>query len=547
MPWSKWIIALATCGLLLADAPSAPAAGRGGLEEGSRSITLLYFADLHAQLEPHAEFFWHGGRDETATAGGVARIATAVEAIRRERPGRVLFLDAGDTIQGSAAAAWTEGRAVVGPLNALKLDLGIPGNWEVVYGAEVLKRRAAEFRHPLVAANIREVQTGKPLFPPYIIKEVGGVRIGVIGFTDPDVPERQPPSYSKGLTFEGADVLPPLIDRLRTGEDVDVVVLLTHVGLPKSIRLAETLRGVDFVLSGDTHERTYEPIVRGDTWVVEPGSFGSFLGRLDLTVRGGRVVERKWDLMELRADRFAEDEAVKGVVDEALAPLRPRLDVMIGRTESPLMRYNVVETSLDDVLSDALREAAGTEIALSNGFRFSPPMPAGPIHESDLWDWFPITTKLKVGKLTGRQLRAFWEREAEHVFSPDPEKLFGGWLPRPSGMTVRLATHAPTGRRVREIRVGGEPLEDDRTYTLAACEREGDKPDTLCRIPHVKEPRVLGLDAHEAVRRYLARHSPLPAPVGRRVIAEDLPPVVRSQVLTSGSGERKTTNFDATP
>ncbi len=535
MPWSKSIIAVATCGLLLADASSATAASRGP-EDGSRSITLLYIADLHAQLGQHAEFFWHAGKDQTATAGGVTRIASAVEAVRKERPGRVLFMDAGDTIQGSAAAAWTEGRAVVAPLNALKLDLGIPGNWEVVYGAKALEERAREFRHPLVAANIRGAKTGKLLFSPYLVKEVGGVRIGVIGFTDPDVPERQPPSYSKGLAFDGADVLPPLIEELRRQEKVDVVVLLTHVGLPKSIRLAETLKGVDFVFSGDTHERTYEPIVRGKTWVVEPGSFGSFLGRLDLSVRGGQVVERKWNLIELRADRFAEDRAVKQVVDETLAPLRPRLDVVIGRTEAPLMRYNVVETSLDDVLSDALREAAGTEIALSNGFRFSPPKPAGPIHESDLWDWFPITTRLKVGKVTGRQLRAFWEREAEHVFSPDPEKLFGGWLPRPSGMTIRLAAGAPTGRRVREIRVGDEPLEDDRTYTLVACEREGDEPDKLCRIPHVREHRVLGMDAHEAVRRYLAGHSPLPAPQGGRVVAEDLGPPVRSQVLGPEAG-----------
>ncbi len=545
MRWSHRM-AVAAVGLLLAGSTSALGAGRGE-EDGSRSITLLYIADLHAQLEPHAELFWDGGHDETTTAGGLGRIATAVEAIRREQPGRVLFMDAGDTIQGSAAAAWTEGRVVVAPLNALKLDLGIPGNWEVVYGAGALEQRAREFRHPLIAANIRDAATGRRVFPPYLIREVGGVRIGLIGFTDPDVPERQPPSYSKGLIFDGAEVLPPVIDELRHREKVDLVVLLNHVGLPKAIGLAETLPGVDLVLSGDTHERTYQPIVRGKTWVVEPGSFGSFLGRLDLTLRGGKIVDRRWELIELRADRFGEEPAVKKVVDEALAPLRSRLEPVIGRTEVPLMRYNVVETSLDDVLSDALREAAGTEIGLSNGFRFAPPKPAGPIRESDLWDWLPITTRLKVGQVTGRQLRAFWEREAEHVFSRDPKKLFGGWLPRPSGMTVRLVAGAPTGHRIREIRIGGKLVEDDRVYTLAACEREGDEPDKLCRIPHVQAPRVLEIDAHEAVRRYLAKHSPLPAASGGRVVAEDLPPVVRSQVLPSGSGGKIPPNSHPTP
>lgn len=527
----KMTCIISALGLLLAGSAATAQAVDRDPSSGARSVTLAYIADLHAQLEPHAELFWHGGKDELTTAGGVARIAAAVEALRRERHGRVLFMDAGDTIQGSAAAAWTEGRAVLAPVNALKLDLGIPGNWEVVYGAKVLEERAREFRHQLIAANLRFARTKTLVFPPYLVKEVAGVRIGVIGYTDPDVPERQPPSYSKGLAYDGVEVLPPLIEVLRRTEKVDVVVLLTHVGLPKSIRLAETLKGVDFVLSGDTHERTYEPIVRGNAWVVEPGSFGSFLGRLDFTVRDGKIVDRKWALIELRTDRFAEAPEVKRVVEATLAPLRPRLDKVIGRTDVALMRYNVVETSIDDVLSDALREAAGTEIALSNGFRFSPPIIAGPIHESDLWNWYPITTRLKVGKVTGRQLRAFWERETEHVFATDPEKLFGGWLPRPSGMTLRFAAHAPDGHRVREIRVGGAPLEDERVYTLVACEREGDAPDKLCRIPHVREPRVLDLDAHAAVRLYLARHSPLKAPRDKRVVADDLPAVVRSQVL----------------
>jgi sulfur-oxidizing protein SoxB len=103
-------------------------------------------------------------------------------------------------------------------------------------------------------------------------------------------------------------------------------------------------------------------------------------------------------------------------------------------------------------------------------------------------------------------------------------------------MTPRFAAHAPDGRRAREMRVGGEPMECDRVYNVADCEREGDEPDKLCRIPHVRGPRVPGTDAHEAMRCHLARHSPLPAPEGRRVIAEDLPPVVQSDVLTPEPG-----------
>ncbi|MCL5744734.1 MAG: metallophosphoesterase, partial [Acidobacteria bacterium] len=256
-----------------------------------RHITLAYMADLHAQMEPHPELFWHGTR-EIVPAGSLARIAAAVEQLRRENPGQVLFMDAGDTFQGSAPANWSGGRVLVTPLNALGLDLAIPGNWEVVYGAQALKTNTGALTYPTIAANILDAKTGKSVFPPSAIKIVNGVRVGVIGFTDPDVPRRQPPGYSSGLTFKGAEVLQPLIDELRP--QVDVLVLLTHVGLPKAVPLADQLRGVDVLLSGDTHERTYEAIMRPNgAMVVEPGSFGSFLGRLDLTVEDGRVTGRK--------------------------------------------------------------------------------------------------------------------------------------------------------------------------------------------------------------------------------------------------------------
>lgn len=407
----------------------------------------------------------------------------------------------------------------------------MPGNWEVVYGPEGLRRRARELAHPLVAANLRDAGTGARVFPPYVVRDVGGVRVGVLGFTDPDVPRRQPPGYSQGLVYDGPEELPALVRELREKERADVVLLLSHVGLPKAVDLAGRVPGVDVHLSGDTHERTYEPIERAGAWVVEPGAFGSFLGRLDLTVRGGEVVDRRWQLLELTAERFpAEDPAVLRAVERSLAPFRERLARPIGRTAAPLERYSVLETTLDDVLADAVREAAGTEVALSNGFRFSPPIAAGPITEADLWNAYAVVARLRVGRVTGRALRAFWERELENVFARDPTKRFGGWLPRPSGMTVRFAAAAEPGRRVLDLRVGGVPVEDDRTYTLAACEREGDPPDVLCRIPGVTDARTLEVDAHEAVRRYLAARPTVRAAIEGRVVGVDLPPVLRTQM-----------------
>lgn len=520
-------LALLTLALTACTKPLAELGPRE--PSGARQVTVLYVADLHGQLEEHPELFWQGGDERIETAGGFARLKTAVDRIRAERDGEVLFLDAGDTLQGSGAAALTQGEAMIAPLNLLGLDAGVPGNWEVVYGAEVLVQRAAALDHPLFAANLH-TDDGTALFPRWFVKEVGGVRVGVLGYTDPDVPQRQPPAYSRGLAYTGPEALPGLVEELKREEQVDVVLLMSHIGLSKAVALTRDVPGIDAHLSSDTHERTYQPIDVDGTWVVEPGAFGSFLGRLDLWVQDGRVVDRRWELIELTAEAFPPDPVVAEAVARELAPHREVLDRVIGHTEVPLARYAVVETPMDAWLSDVLRDATGTDIALSNGFRFGTPLTPGPIRESDLWNLFPIVTPLKTGKVTGEQLRAFWERELENVFAADPSKRFGGWVPRPSGMELVFDARAPKGERVREIRIGGEPLEDERVYTLTACEREGDLPDTLCRIPGVAEPRVLDFDAHDAVRRWLDEHGPIRAlPESGRVRATDLPPVLRTQ------------------
>jgi S-sulfosulfanyl-L-cysteine sulfohydrolase len=289
------------------------------------------------------------------------------------------------------------------------------------------------------------------------------------------------------------------------------------------------VNGVDVILSSDTHERTYEPVIKGKTWIVEPGAFGSFIGHLSLEMTHKGEIKKKWELIELRANKFEENQRLKEIVSQTLKPYAKSIDKKIGETKTPLSRYNVVETSLDAVLADALRESTGTEIALTNGFRFAYPIVPGPILESDLWSIFPINTQIKTGKLSGKQLRDFFEKEIENVFSSDPEKLFGGWLPRTSGLSVKFQVSAPPYKRIKEMAVNGKPLQDKRLYTITTCVREGDPESTLCRIPNGKDIVIKDFDAHEAVRRYLKKHWPVLPPEMGRVQALDLPENVRSQ------------------
>lgn len=497
----------------------------------TRKVSLVYVNDIHAQLEPHPELFWSGEKEEyVRDVGGLSRIATVFNELRAQQPGELVFIDGGDTIQGSGPAAWSKGQVVVEPMNALGLDLAIPGNWEVVYGAPSMKQLAKAFNYPLIAANMSDEETGKPVFDPYLIKEVNGLRIGFIGFTEPAIKTRQPPFMSDGLEFQAKEVLQPLIDKLRNEEKVALVVLVTHIGLPKAIALADELEGEDIILSADTHERTYEPVIRNNTWIVEAGAFASFVGKLDLTFDAdGKLIDRAWRLIELRPGFVPEDPAMKQIVEASLAPHRERMNRVIGHTEVWLARYAVLNTSMDRVITDAIRKITGADVALSNGFRFAPPTAPGAITEADLWTWLPIDMNINTGLASGQQLLDYWETELENIFSTDPNRLFGGWLPRTSGMEVHFAMAAPAGGRVQSVAIEGKPLAPERLYTLAAGKSRGAPETNLHRVPGCQLIRTLPLTTHEAVKRYLAAESPVRLNDLRNVRCIDHHEEIRSQ------------------
>ncbi|NLE46940.1 MAG: bifunctional metallophosphatase/5'-nucleotidase [Sandaracinaceae bacterium] len=513
---------------LSGDAPPSEGGERKAME---RRLTLLFFADLHAQVEEHPELFWDESGDRIAMAGGFARVAQAIRDERAQAPkGSVFVIDGGDTFQGSKLAALTEGEALVPLLSNMGFDLAIPGNWEVAYGAARMRSLLAKLPYPTIAENVFVEASGERILPPSILREIGGVKVGFIGYTDPDVPRRQPPSFSEGLRYGGPDSLNELAASLRE-DGAELVVLVSHIGLARAAKLTERLKGIDLHLSSDTHERSFEPIDVNGVWVVEPGAFGSFMGKIELTLKGDVITERRWSLIPLEASRFPEAADIAARVEEVMRPHRESLERELGEVAETMARYDVVETTIDNLLADALRAETGTEIALSNGFRFGTPLLPGPFTEADLYNLYPITMPVKTGEVSGQQLLDFFEQELENVFSADPERRFGGWVTRLSGVELTFRAFAPKGERIERIEINGEPLDPHRIYTVTACEREGDAFDTLCRIPHVQNPKVLDFDAHEAVRRYLRKERVLRAPDRDRVIALDLPRHTRSQLL----------------
>lgn len=500
-----------------------------GQDAGVRTVTVLLMADTHAALEAHPEIFFDAADTPTLrTAGGYALLASAIQRERAAAKNGSLLVNVGDTIHGSAVAEWTQGAALVPVVNALGIDVFVPGNWEFAYGPDVFRRRMQELNHPVIAMNVFDRRTGDRLFAPSVVKEVGGVKVGVVGVTSVIVDKSMAPAYSEGLSFTFKEDLQTEVDRLRR-EGVQIVLLATELGLAQEVRLAREIRNVDFILGGHTHERTTTPVLDGGTPVIEAGSEGSFLARLVFRVQGGKVVGYDHTLLEVTPDRYQPSPAVAALVAAARRPFEAKLRRVVGHTETVLFRKGVLESSMDSFIADALRETTGADIGITNGFRFSYPVPPGPITEEDLFNIFPMDAGIKVGTLTGRQLKALWEEGLEQVFAADAYGQRGGWGPRASGMTVKVRLGAPTGQRVIEMKVNGRLVTDDQRFTVASCDRPGDAHDVLCRFSGASDVRDTGSTIQQAMRDYLRAHRVVRPSVEGRIIAEDADGRVWSQ------------------
>ena len=507
-------------------------------------FTLLHTSDIHAQLKTHDEFFYENGKVVYKKRGGMGVLKTMLNSLRAENPEHTLLIDGGDCFQGGGVASLTEGRGIIPLMNNIGFDLLLPGNWEVAYGKENMRKDLGGYNGQKICANMFHDTTdrnkGDLIFPPYWTTMAAGVKIGFIGYNDPLTPKRQSPAYSFGIKFTKPEIdVAKYIDILRNYEKCSMVFLVTHMGLAQQVDLANKpeVQGVDYILGADTHERVRKPIQGTYAKVTEPGAFGSFVAKLDVVVENGVIKDENYQLLDVDPDRYKPDAEMMQLVEKVSAPYKKVLDLPIGRSKTTLTRYYVIETNMDNLITDALAwKFPETEIVLSNGFRFCPPLVPDPktgeavITNDYLWSMLPVDSPAKKAEVTGTQLWDWMEKELRNVFSKDPAKRFGGWVVRFKGMEVVFTMNNSFGSRVQSIKVKGEPLDKNRTYSILACEREGDPDDTLCRIEKVKNPKVTTLTLHDIMREYLAKFSPVSPKIEGRIKATDAPSTLLSQL-----------------
>ncbi len=480
------------------------------------NVSLLHFTDCHAQLQPiyfrepnvnlgigeasgkpphlvgeallkhfnlkpatpEAHAFTYLDFESAAKTygkvGGFAHLSTLVKRLRASRPG-ALLLDGGDTWQGSATALWSNGQDMVDAGKLLGVNV-MTAHWEFTLGADRVKQiveRDFKGTVDFLAQNIKTTDFEDPVFPAYVIKEINGVPVAIIGQAFPYTPIANPryfvPEWSFGIQDEN---LQKIVDQAR-GKGAHAVVLLSHNGMDVDLKLASRVRGIDAILGGHTHDGVPVPSIiknaGGQTLVTNAGSNSKFLGVLDLEVKDKRVVDFRYKLLPVFANLLPADAEMDALIRKIRAPHEAKLAEKLAVSEGLLYRRGNFNGTLDQMILDALLEVRGADIAFSPGFRWGTSiLPGQAITMEHVMDQtaitYPFTT---LNELTGEQIKAILEDVADNLFNPDPYYQQGGDMVRVGGMRYACNIGAKMGGRISDMRLAGKPIEADKKYKVA--------------------------------------------------------------------------------
>ena len=429
-----------------------------------REITLVQLNDLHGYMEPHPEWMWSAEGFTYRQMGGLARIKSVVDQLRQSYP-YLLFTDNGDTLHGTRPVVESKGRCLVPILNQLGLS-AMTGHWDFAYGPDHLQQLAGELNYPFLAANVYACEDGRSIFPAVCKLDCGPVRVGIIGLACNIVDKVMPPHFSTGIRFTtGEEELSGYIEQLREKEHCDVVVLLSHLGLPQDIALLERVPGVDVCLSGHTHNRIRSPIYVGRTVVIQSGCHGSFLGMLRLGVDESGVTVQEHRLIPID-EQVTEEPKIAALVRSALSSMQED-EQIVGSTEVDLNRATMLEASADNLLLEAMRSATGAEIAFLNGWRYGAPIPKGPVTVNALYNLAPMNPEITQVDLRGDEIWQMMEENLERTFSRNPFGQMGGYVKRCGGMKIFFKAENPSGTRLQAIFIGDKALDPERVYQAA--------------------------------------------------------------------------------
>ncbi len=495
-----------TPGFLCGDA----FAGYYGTKKGS----LSGYFDTYIDFDRLAKKF---GR-----MGGFAHIKTVVDKVRKDRGAdKCLFLDSGDTWQGTAIGLKTGGEAIVKAQNMMGVDVMV-GHWEFTYGKDqVLKLTGDKDKKGMLDAefisqNISDEEWGELVYKPYTIRSVGGAKIGVLGQSFPYTKTANPKNvegWSFGLRLED---MQKYVNELKS--QCDIVVLLSHDGFSVDQEVAKKVSGIDIILSGHTHDPAPKPLFVGNTMIVIAGSHGKYIGRLDLDIKKGKIAGYSYKLIPIASDLIPADAQAAKFVDEVYKPYEKELFTPLGTTQSLLYKRDTFYSTFDNLIGESIQHTMGSDIVFTPGYRWGTTLLAGDtIRADDVYDMTAITyPDVYTFELNGDHFHKIIEDIADNVFNADPIYQQGGDMSRLYGITYDIKIGGASGKRISNIKVGGKALDPSKTYLVSAWGGNVQKQGQNLREGKIKP-------VYDVVIDYIKRQKTVKAPMSSNVRITDFP------------------------
>lgn len=373
-----------------------------------QELTILHWNDFHSQNLPYQVKSRNRSTnsDTTFFVGGSAAFASYLKK-HRTASENVLVLHGGDDFQGSPISTITKGKSQIDLLNLLKPDAMQLGNHEFDYGRHQLIEHLKSAVFQVLSSNIIDDNTDAPFAPPYVIKQIGTLKVGIIGVMSTELSTLSLPDNVKGLTVrDPSATINSLIPELKK-QQVDIIIALSHLGVYEDSVLAMKSPDVDVIVGGHTHTPLFRPKVVNGVVITQAGSRGRWLGKISLTVDTEKdtIVKSFAELIECRTADVAPDSIVAATVDALESLAAKELNETIGTLALDWKREGSKESNIGNWITDALREYAKADIAFQNSGGIRKELLAGNIIVRDLWEISPFGNTLVTFSVDGATLR----------------------------------------------------------------------------------------------------------------------------------------------
>ncbi len=509
------LVVAALLGLACTPAPTAtlPAASPTAGAPATDSVTILHTNDFHGALAPEVVRIG----SVSFESGGLANLAGHIDQFRKDAGGKVLVLDAGDIWQGTFASNETKGATVIEAMNIAGYDAAAVGNHDLDFGQEVLRERVAQAKFPFLAANIIEESTGQipSYLKPYIIKQVGNLKVGIIGLAYPGSAAIVKADSVKGLKFlDGVETATKLVPTLRP--QVDLLVVLSHMSFIGDQDLAARVSGIDVIVGGHSHTEQRYTMKAGETLIVQAGTAGKVLGRLVISYdRAAKKITAYTganELVNVVSGQIAPNAQVAALVKTRLDAASAIMERPLGQTLIDLEPATEGECPLGNLVADAMLAAPSgdrpAEASMHNNSGLRARIPAGPITYGALYQALPFDNVIASIDISGQALLEILERTVAG--------RRGNMVV--AGMRYEFDYGKPTGSRLLLATIGGKPIDPKRVYRINTIDYLATGGDGQTAFTQGKIV-TLGDRVADVVAAYIKTHSPVNPKVEGRIVS----------------------------